>query len=653
MAGEEYRVLVLPSMRAVRHSTLEKAVEFHRAGGVVVVLGESPRASERAGDDDPQVLAMAAGLASTAAKTVGDAVTQMDRAFPRDFHCAVGSAEQPSVLHRKAGVRDVYMVYNAAKGAECTFRTTGKIELWDPWTGNTSELNALSQTSGSTVIRMPLENTEAQVIVFGPGRGAVGSVAAVKPAVLPLDGNWTFELKPTLDNRFGDYRLPATPAFIGPEARRFRYREEGPDRVAWSDPKLDDSKWAETTYSYGPRFWRLGPIPAGIDTEALEKRLAALKSVDAASPVEFGGKQYRWTPYEFSMRWGVEDDPGHQGYHGLKAEMPNDFIALGRMETKATTTMYVAEEGGARYYLWTSIVAPREMRARVLAGGDLPGAVWIGATELPPGAEAATLRKGSNSLLLRYDKPGRGHFLLADPESSPEWKQTYPLASLWYNRPGVLPFDTRPQTARPAGWYRTTSPPGLRGMTMVIRGKAAAWVDGRPVKLTLTRQRNDGANEYRVALSAPSAAPAVVAIRVEQERGSYAGAAFAEPVAFECGAGTIGAGDWSRIDGLSSYSGGAWYRKSVTLSADQVRRPAWLDLGMVSSSAEIVVNGRHAGVKLSPPYRVEISKFLKTGENRIEVLVYSALSNHYQTIPTRYRGKGASGLIGPVQLLLE
>jgi hypothetical protein len=162
-------------------------------------------------------------------------------------------------------------------------------------------------------------------------------------------------------------------------------------------------------------------------------------------------------------------------------------------------------------------------------------------------------------------------------------------------------------------------------MTMVVRGKAAAWVDGRPVKLTLTRQRKDGANEYKVVLSTPSATPAVVAIRVEQERGSYAGAAFAEPVAFECGSGTIGAGDWSRIDGLSSYSGGAWYRKSVTLSTDQLRRPAWLDLGMVSSSAEIVVNGKHAGVKLSPPYRVEISKFLKTGENRIEVLVYSAI----------------------------
>jgi predicted methyltransferase len=35
----------------------------------------------------------------------------------------------------------------------------------------------------------------------------------------------------------------------------------------------------------------------------------------------------------------------------------------------------------------------------------------------------------------------------------------------WYRDPQVLPFDTRPQESRPAGWYRFVSPPGLRGMT--------------------------------------------------------------------------------------------------------------------------------------------------------------------------------------------
>jgi len=32
------------------------------------------------------------------------------------------------------------------------------------------------------------------------------------------------------------------------------------------------------------------------------------------------------------------------------------------------------------------------------------------------------------------------------------------------------------------------------------------------------------------------------------------------------------------------------------------------------------------------------------------VLVYKALSNHYATIPTNYRGSPVSGLIGPVRI---
>ena len=84
-----------------------------------------------------------------------------------------------------------------------------------------------------------------------------------------------------------------------------------------------------------------------------------------------------------------------------------------------------------------------------------------------------------------------------------------------------------------------------------------------------------------------------------------------------------------------------------------MRGRIWLDLGKVSASAEIRVNGERAGIKLAPPYRVDISKLVKSGANRIEVLVYSALMNHYQTIPTRYRKQAPSGLLGPVELVIE
>ena len=70
------------------------------------------------------------------------------------------------------------------------------------------------------------------------------------------------------------------------------------------------------------------------------------------------------------------------------------------------------------------------------------------------------------------------------------------------------------------------------------------------------------------------------------------------------------------------------------------------------SSAEVRVNGHLAGIRVAPPWRVDISEQVKPGRNRIEVLVYNTLANHYVTIPTRYRGDLTSGLLGPVTLEL-
>lgn len=110
------------------------------------------------------------------------------------------------------------------------------------------------------------------------------------------------------------------------------------------------------------------------------------------------------------------------------------------------------------------------------------------------------------------------------------------------------------------------------------------------------------------------------------------------------------AGDWAKAGVLETYSGGAWYRKSVSLTAEQAAQRVMLDLGRVVASAEVRVNGRPAGIKVSPPWKLDITKLVKTGDNRIEVLVCNTLANHYVTIPTHYRGSTESGLIGPVCL---
>ena len=191
---------------------------------------------------------------------------------------------------------------------------------------------------------------------------------------------------------------------------------------------------------------------------------------DAGLPAQ-GGEAY-----DFSWRWGVESDPGHQGYHGLKAEVHDDFLTVGKAVKGAQflPTIIKYENDGRTYYS-TAVIAPADMTAYALTGGIKPGSVVLNG-EAADGGELK-LKAGANSLVLSYDKPGRTYFVVSkspgdepknagpeDPQAQPIFHQS-PLAMKWWNNPDVLPFDVRAAEPNPVGWYRFTAPPGLRSTT--------------------------------------------------------------------------------------------------------------------------------------------------------------------------------------------
>ncbi len=713
VSGEAYRVLILPGMRALRDSTLRKAVDFYRAGGVVLAAGALPEASDRIGGNDPELDAIVNELFGVTAAEyakgkkaepqkndaggVGCANTSLaalaeiiNKSIPRDF-IPEGPAQ---VLHRHIGDYDVFMVMGAAKNSSCFFRATGNVELWDPWTGETRPILTCSKADGGTRVRMPLDAADAQIIVFSPGTPSItveqcdldevvsvdnsgdtveitgysntpgrkkalvmmegktrnlhGEAEAGAPP-LELTGPWEFELKPVMDNRWGDFRLPAVDAVIGPEARRFAYAPERTPDPGWQSPTTDDQQWPKETHSFGQRFWKLGPLPADADVTALEKELAQLTQVDTAKPVIVNGHEYTWQPYAYSTRWGVEGDPGPQGHHGLKELVSDDFIVLGKPDYTGIEIEYQPEKEGTRYYLWTSAVPPKADEARLHVGAMKPAANYINGIALQLGAETVALHEGANPILLRYDQPGRTHFVL-EMDSTAATKEKTPLAMTWYDRPGVMTFDAFPEQKNPAGWYRFVSPPGLRTMHFAAHGNVRAWAAGVPMTLTPGGLTPEGARLYEAAVEHPDAKAVSVALRIEHEHGYYGGAALPEPIRLECGPGEIEAGDWAKAGVLEHYSGGAWYRKTVSLTEEQTRGRVLLNLGNVVATAEVHVNGTQAGLRLTPPWTVDISHCVKPGENRLEILVYNTLSNHYGTIPTHYRGANVSGLLGPVTI---
>ena len=630
----------------------------------------------------------------------------VDAGIRRDF---IPARPSTHVLHRVVGPRDVFLLTKAAKGDECFFRATGRVEQWEPWTGTIRPIHTITPVEGGTKVRLPSDASNGLLVVFSPGKPTVtvaatnldeisdvaekdgkvtvqgfattpgrktaevirgdaritvtGEAGALPKPVL-LDGPWDFTLEPTLDNRFGDFRLPAFDGCIGAEARRFRYAEETVADPGWQRPDLDTSSWPVTTYGFGPCFWKLGPIPAGAEADALEAKLAMLTTVDPAVPIAVAGKEYRWQPYEFSWREGIEGNPGHEGYHGLKALVSDDFIGLGRREVSfildheqrrqySPESRFLPEcEGSFRYFLWTTVIPPSAGKARLLVGGNKPTALYVAGNRIADFTAALSLKAGPTPLLAAYDRVGRSHLVVQMGDAGEPAKRT-PLAMRWYDLPGVAPFELQPEHQSHVGWYRFTSPPGLKAMTLAVHGDLQVWVAGKSCRVEKTGRTCRDALIYRVTVAEPSADPVAVALRVVQDRGYHAGSAIPEPVKLDCGPGRLSAGDWSQIDGLASYSGAAWYRRNVTLSPEQVRGRVTLMLGNVAASARVRINGAVAGTLLAPPWDLDITRSVKAGENRIEIQVCNTLANHYLTVPTNYRGSPTSGLLGPVSIVTE
>ena len=656
--GASYKALIIAGMEAVRWSSLEKAAEFSENGGLVLSVGALPSASDRAGQNDSELaeLNKRAFKAECRLSNGRQAAQSIHKAFVPDVRGLNGTVR---ALHRKIGPRDVYLVMDAKPGDIVEFRATGGVELWDAWTGDVRSVEVIKRTAVGTQVKLPLEKYEAQIVVFTPGAGHVNpSVGSGSPAVLKtLSGEWQVSFEPTMDNRYGDFRLPVTEdnKMIGVEARRFAWTRETP-KLADSAmaPDADDSGWQTQLHGYGPQFYLLGPVPETLDPAVVEAELAKLDRVDPAVPVEIGGTSYRWQPYEFSWRYGKEGDPGIQGFHGLKGKITDNFIFLGKSEYWANGVSKYSPEEHKRYYLWTSAVVNESTQASIHVSADAPekwltppvicpDAVYVNGSRVSDPSEGVSLNAGGNPILIRYDDWGRSHFVLRQ-KNVPMPEEREKLAMRWYKDPGVISFDLY-AGKRSAQWFRFRTAPGTTAIQLeaASREPIQAWLDGEPML-----DKGNGRFEARKSVGKS----AVVALKLTPFSGHNGGAAIPEPIAIETsGHGVMPLGDWSTFGILNNYSGGVRYRKQCTLTAKEATGRIEIDLGRVTATAEVRINGNKAGVRVAPPWKLDVSGLLKAGANEVEVLVYNTLSNHYQTIPSVYRGDPVSGLFGPVRFL--
>jgi len=613
----------------------------------------------------------------------------------------VASQEDVYHTHKKIGDVDVYFLFNARserRDLSFSMRVSGEPEVWNVFTGETAPLHRFQTgDDGRTVVRLDMEPNEGVLLVVVPSSGrpqileddltAVTSLEALDGTIhvrglcdsggkkhlqvvhggetrsahliadepqapLSLDGRWKVRLDPTMDNRWGDFRYPASETVIGPEARRFRYMEEQAGKagteLGWHRPELDDDDWQQVTYSYGPYWWTIGPFGEKQEPEEILQRALA-GEIDTDRPYEVEGKSLQWQQYSFSRKFGHEGVETHNTLGGGLRGVSDRFIVFDPDD----------EDRDATRYLFAHVHSPQEEDYLLDVGGtaQFSREAWVNGERVisvdSREANAQTvvhLRAGWNALLLKLVQPkGEGlatyavlHERCAAPASNPK----VPLLR-WFVEPQRLLYDITPEKESRVGWYRFPAPPGLSSMSLNLRAEAVtAWIDGEPVDVDTEVHGIE-----RIILKTPREDPCQIVLRVEQLPGCYAGAAFELPVAFTCEEGSLPLGDWCD-HGLATYSGGTVYTKEVTLEEKPRAGKVVLDLGRVATTAEVHVNGKPAGVGMARPYRFDVTHLVEEGPNQIQVKVVNSLANHMSTYPTKYvlEGQTVSGLLGPVEL---
>jgi hypothetical protein len=143
LAGERYRVLVLPPTKLMKQETLERILEFQRSGGLVIALEELPAEAAERGKDaslrrDVSALKRAGAIVAADGAQVVAAIRQH---LQPDV---VLEPQSPAVLalHRRGNGSDVYFLTNTTSAPlefSARLGAAGRASIWRPLTGAIEE----------------------------------------------------------------------------------------------------------------------------------------------------------------------------------------------------------------------------------------------------------------------------------------------------------------------------------------------------------------------------------------------------------------------------------------------------------------------------------------------------------------------------------
>ncbi|MGM9647825.1 MAG: discoidin domain-containing protein [Eubacteriales bacterium] len=189
--AEQFKVVVLPGMKSISLSNLEKIYAFWQSGGSVISVGTMPTHGIKASEDARvvEILTEMFGVAPNKVRENCEKITDQGKAFHVtalqnldqvldkalsvwDVKLEAGrtSGGYLSYIHKVVDGRNVYYIGNSSnRETSVTVTLRGEytnLKLWDPATGEQSEVTA-TVGNGVTVLKLKLSSVSSLFLVEG------------------------------------------------------------------------------------------------------------------------------------------------------------------------------------------------------------------------------------------------------------------------------------------------------------------------------------------------------------------------------------------------------------------------------------------------------------------------------------------------------
>lgn len=709
---QRFKTVILPPITTLSRRTLEVLQEFCRAGGTILAIRSLPSSSPEAGGEDSVIKAGMASLfgadaqvkeASSSAErrgfgsgqtyyvrdSVDVLIAVLETTTPKDFQVTFGSTGDLYFEHRQTLQVDYYWVVNDAARPRITrvrFATKGIPEKWNALTGEREPLFYVNGPS-STEVRLSMAPWDAYYIVFRPLSGSPQSAELVStnadtvdsvslqrnsidvhligPATTPQtfvelrDGGQTYKgeisnegMRPLSLN--GDWQFRPQPERISVQYAKISDASEiRGESLGWTNAAFDDTDWPAIWLNEQNTIlnWQvIGPF-ANPANENFERSFPPEIEFDPAKRYKgLDGRMMGWKDYhadeprltldKYLSHWsesntGRDDDSGYIVQFDPELLTGNDKWIVSYAHTylyslrAQSVQLIVAADNWARLWLNQKLVFSSQLRSHL----------WYVLDDNWADRIPVELHAGWNEVLLKVGKGGGVastiygfSFRVADKDGN-----TVPDIVA-----GIAPYQMGNSTAEDSDmrWYRIQIPPGCVGVVPpILHRKYRMLVNGHdlsqggsgiPIDI---RKFLHGEENYLVLIS-------------------HRDDKLDSPVSFVTGNTPFSLRSWTHI-GLDNFSGTAIYTKSFNLPASFQNKRVMINLGRVSSVADIYVNDKHVGTLIWQPYELDITRFIKPGKNELKILVTNTEANRRAVGTWRYLLPqiDVCGMEGPVQII--